>query len=79
MRRIFEGTLTDVRPEYAVTFVDNHDTQPGQALESFVQAWFKPLAYALILLRDDGYHVSSMVTYMEFLMTISRLSKDFRS
>jgi len=54
MRRIFEGTLTDARPEYAVTFVDNHDTQPGQALESFVQAWFKPLAYALILLRDDG-------------------------
>ena len=34
-----------------MTFVDNHDTQPGQALSSFIPAWFKPLAYALILLR----------------------------
>ena len=28
--------------------------QPGQALVSFIPAWFKPLAYALILLRDVG-------------------------
>ena len=34
--------------------MDNHDTQPGQALVSFIPAWFKPLAYALILLRDAG-------------------------
>ena len=54
MRRIFEGTLVDARPERAVTFVDNHDTQPGQALQSWVQGWFKPLAYALILLRQGG-------------------------
>ena len=54
MRRIFEGTLVDARPERAVTFVDNHDTQPGQALESWVQGWFKPIAYALILLRQGG-------------------------
>lgn len=54
MRRIFEGTLVEARPERAVTFVDNHDTQPGQALQSWVQGWFKPLAYALILLRRDG-------------------------
>ena len=27
----------------------------GQALCSWVQEWFKPLAYALILLRRDGY------------------------
>jgi len=38
-----------------VPFVDNHDTQPGQSLESWVQDWFKPLAYALILLRAEGY------------------------
>ncbi|MGX8706428.1 MAG: alpha-amylase domain-containing protein, partial [bacterium] len=37
-----------------VTFVDNHDTQYGQSLQSFVEDWFKPLAYALILLRQDG-------------------------
>ena len=39
----------------AVTFVDNHDTQPEQALESFVERWFKPSAYSIILLRDTGY------------------------
>ena len=37
-----------------MTFVDNHDTQRGQALESTVEEWFKPAAYALILLREDG-------------------------
>jgi alpha-amylase len=38
----------------AVTFVDNHDSQPLQALESYVEFWFRPLAYALILLREEG-------------------------
>jgi alpha-amylase len=51
---IFEGTLVKECPELAVTFVDNHDTEPGQALESFVLDWFKPIAYSLILLRKDG-------------------------
>ena len=34
--------------------MDNHDTQRGQALESTVEEWFKPAAYALILLREAG-------------------------
>lgn len=51
---IFNGTLASNHPESAVTFVDNHDTQRGQALESTVGEWFKPAAYALILLREDG-------------------------
>ncbi|MEG1472784.1 MAG: alpha-amylase [Christensenella sp.] len=55
MRTIFDGTLVQDNPTRAVTFVDNHDTQPGQALESWVTDWFKPLAYALILLRCGGY------------------------
>lgn len=55
MRRILHGTLMQERPTHAVTFVDNHDSQPLQALESTVEPWFKPLAYALILLRRDGY------------------------
>ena len=55
MRTIFNDTLTEDNPLKAVTFVDNHDTQPGQSLESWVEPWFKPLAYALILLRQDGY------------------------
>jgi alpha-amylase len=55
LTKIFEGTLTQADGLASVTFVDNHDTQPGQSLESWVDDWFKPLAYALILLRDAGY------------------------
>lgn len=55
LRTIFDQTLVSVRPDLAVTVVDNHDTQPLQALEAPVESWFKPLAYALILLRQDGY------------------------
>lgn len=55
MRRILEGTLMQQRPYQAVTFVENHDSQPLQSLESVVEPWFKPLAYALILLRREGY------------------------
>ena len=54
MSKIYDGTLTGEDPEHAVTFVDNHDTQPGQALYSFIPAWFKPHAYAMILIRDAG-------------------------
>lgn len=54
MRTIFDGTLIKEKPQLAISFVDNHDTQPLQALESTVDYWFKPLAYALILLREQG-------------------------
>ncbi|MCT0202808.1 alpha-amylase [Synechococcus sp. CS-603] len=52
---IFDNTLVKDQPALAVTLVDNHDSQPLQSLESVVEPWFKPLAYALILLRQDGY------------------------
>ncbi|KZT62429.1 glycoside hydrolase family 13 protein [Calocera cornea HHB12733] len=55
LEKIWDGTVVQSRPIDAVTLVDNHDTQVGQSLESWVAAWFKPLAYALILLRPDGY------------------------
>jgi alpha-amylase len=55
MRTIFDGSLVQAQPTKAVTFVDNHDTQPLQELESWVESWFKPLAYAMILLRAGGY------------------------
>lgn len=55
LRQIFDGTLMADSPWNAVTFVDNHDTQRGQSLESTVQDWFKPLAYGIILLSQDGY------------------------
>ena len=52
---LFENTLVIADPTHTVTFVENHDTQPGQALQSFVEPWFKPSAYACILLREAGY------------------------
>ncbi|MEC1589591.1 alpha-amylase [Bacillus sonorensis] len=55
MRNLLNGTVVSKHPLKAVTFVDNHDTQPGQSLESTVQTWFKPLAYAFILTREAGY------------------------
>ena len=55
MRRLLDGTLMQQRGRDVVTFVENHDSQPLQALESVVEPWFKPLAYALILLRREGY------------------------
>lgn len=55
MRTILDRTLVKEQPALAVTFVDNHDTQPGEKLESWVEPWFKPLAYAIILLRREGY------------------------
>lgn len=55
MRRLLEGSLMGQRERDVVTFVENHDSQPLQALESTVEPWFKPLAYAIILLRREGY------------------------
>lgn len=55
LSKILDKTLLKENPSKAVTFVDNHDTQPGQSLESFVEEWFKPIAYSLILLRNEGY------------------------
>lgn len=54
LRTILNNTLMMNNPMNAVTFVDNHDTQRGQALESTVEDWFKPIAYAFILLRQRG-------------------------
>ena len=55
MRNILHETLMNAWPEKAVTLVANHDTQPLQELEAVVESWFKPIAYALILLRQEGY------------------------
>lgn len=55
MQTIFDDTLVKHHPAIAVTFVNNHDAQAGQSLESYVERWFMPLAYGLILLRADGF------------------------
>jgi alpha-amylase len=52
---LMDNTLMKKNPALAVTLVENHDTQPCQALESPVADWFKSLAYAFILLREEGY------------------------
>lgn len=51
LRPILRGTLVERAPVQAVPFVENHDTWR----ERTIQDWFKPLAYALILLRVEGY------------------------
>lgn len=55
MAEILDNTLVKNNPGMAVTFVDNHDTQPEQSLESWIPDWFKEIAYSIILLRKEGY------------------------
>ncbi len=55
LRTLLDGTLVRNHPTLAVTFVDNHDSQKGCSLESQVEDWFKPSAYALVLLMREGY------------------------
>eukprot|EP01134_Creolimax_fragrantissima_P006139 CFRG6139T1 len=57
MSSIFDTSLVQIHPTLAVTFVSDQDTQPLQSLQSVVEPWFKPIAYALILLRQDGVPV----------------------
>jgi len=52
---ILKGTFLDCNPECSVSFVGNHDTQQLQALESTVENWFRPIAYAIILLSENAY------------------------
>ncbi|CCC14021.1 unnamed protein product [Sordaria macrospora k-hell] len=55
LRKVFDDTLVQKAPVCAVTLVQNHDTQPLQALAVPITPWFLPLGYALILLREAGY------------------------
>ena len=55
LRTIPDDTLIGEQPTLSVPFVENHDSQPLQSLESPVDWWFKPAAYAFILLRQEGY------------------------
>ncbi|GAA0076127.1 alpha-amylase [Clostridium sp. CTA-5] len=55
MRSILRNTLVEYDEKCAVTFIENHDTQPGQSLESWIKPWFKLLSYTFILTRKEGY------------------------
>jgi alpha-amylase len=54
MRNLVTNTLVAQNPQEAVTFVSNHDVFRDPE-EDDVADWFKPLAYAFILLREQGY------------------------
>lgn len=55
LRNLMGSALKAERKMNSVTFVDNHDSQLGQSLESWVEDWFRQIAYSLVLLRKDGY------------------------
>lgn len=63
MSSILNNTLVKENPLLAVTLVENHDTQPLQSLKSLVESWFKPLAYAIILLSIEEYPCVSKANY----------------
>lgn len=54
LRNLFKDTLIGRHPTKAVTFVDNHDSEQGSSMDSPVADWFKPSAYALLLLMEKG-------------------------
>jgi len=54
LSKTFENTLVQQQPSLAITFVSNHDSQPLQLLEKPIAEWCNPLAYAIILLREQG-------------------------
>lgn len=86
MSKILDDTLLKENWGKAVTFVDNHDTQPGQALESWIPTWFKEIAYSIILFNRNGYPCIFYGDYygiqhddippMENLKTLMLLRKD---
>ncbi|WP_419868362.1 alpha-amylase [Chryseobacterium sp. CT-SW4] len=55
LTQILKGSFLEKKPVFSVSFVENHDTQKLQSLESAVKTWFKPIAYAVILLSQDAY------------------------
>ncbi|OLN85683.1 Glucan 1,4-alpha-maltohexaosidase 3 [Colletotrichum chlorophyti] len=55
LRKVFDNTLVQKRPNNAVTFIRNHDTQKGQAMDTSICEAFMPLAYSLLLLRRGGH------------------------
>ncbi len=82
LTKILDGSLMKYDDMKAVTFVDNHDSQRGQALKSCVEEWFKPIAYSIILLRQQGlpcvfygdyYGIEGEFAQMDFKEVIDKL------
>ena len=54
LRKLYDNSIMQELSDKSLTFVNNHDSQPHQSLESWVDYWFMPHAYAFILLREKG-------------------------
>ncbi len=61
MGSLHSGTLTKDQPALSVSYVHSHDDQPAihhhDARNHNVEDWFISQAYAIILLRDEGYPI----------------------
>ncbi|KAF1960474.1 alpha amylase [Byssothecium circinans] len=55
LRAVFQDTLVERKPDAAVTFLRNYDTQKGQDMETPISYAFTPHAYSLLLLREGGH------------------------
>lgn len=73
---LFNGTLTNDQPTLSVPFVHSHDDQPGVHGKGhrghYVGDNFISQAYALILLRDEGYPMVSDIDCMKHSEMIKR-------
>jgi len=78
LRSLSYGTLTAELPVFSVTFVHSHDDQPpahgGGHRGEYVGDWFISQAYALVLLRDEGYPLVSDVDLSAHGELIKRLT-----
>ncbi|CAI6335176.1 unnamed protein product [Periconia digitata] len=55
LRAVFHDTLVQRKPNSAVTFLRNHDTQKGQDMDTPIAYSFTPHTHSLLLLRQDGH------------------------
>lgn len=78
MRSLSYGTLTAQLPVFSVTFVHSHDDQPPihfqEGRGQWVGDWFVAQAYALILLRDEGYPMVSDVDLIRHAELVQRMT-----
>ena len=76
MRTLFTKTLTKEQPVLSVPFVHSHDDQPSihgnEYRGHYIDDWFISQAYAIILLRDEGYPMVSDVDTLNHSDMIKR-------
>ncbi len=55
MRNMLYQSFADKHPMHTVTYVNIHDTQPGQFDDSYIPWWHQQRSYAVTLTRQEGY------------------------